>query len=156
MKSPGKSSPRCLHHRTGAAQVHLGKEMSSPRSRAGGNPCSANTVWPRAIAPSPTRERIKPYSITLAHRRMRRSQELGSTCKVWGPGVRRALQHLSAPRCWGRLRAAEQPPQSSVRCCGGVPADAVLIYSQAANVNQIFLCSVINVNHKTRKVLRSQ
>lgn len=110
-------------------------------------------------APSPMQGRIKPYSVTQAHTRTRRRQELCCTCKVWGPGSGVCLSIRLCRGAGAGLREVEQPPESSVCWCwgrGGVPADAVLIYSQAANINQIFLCSVINVNHKTRKVLRSQ
>lgn len=78
---------------------------------------------------------------------------------VYGQSQSQVCTRASVPWTWGRAeRGGAATQEQHVLCQGGdlVPTDVILIYSQTSNINQIFLYSVINVNHKTIKVLSSQ
>lgn len=148
----GESSHHHPLHQTGAARVCVWKEVRRRQCRAGENPV-LQTPWGCELSrPHPCERGQSP----TAHTRMR-WQELWCTCMVWGPRVRCALKHPCQGPGAGQ-REVEQSPKSSMCWCQGgdwVPTDVVLIYSQTSNISQIFLYSVINVNHKTIKALSS-
>lgn len=134
------SHQRPLCH-TGVAQVCVWKEVKSWQCQAGGN-AVLQTPWGCELSHPHPWERGQS---SAAHTEWEEDKSCGACEQSEGP---ESGMHSSI--CAKVLGQDRQRCNSHPRAACAGATDVILIYSQTLNINQIFLYSVINVNHNIK------